>query len=82
MVGLKYDSKLKKDLPEDSQMKTVYKSIKFIVEFHVDVLQQFHLPVNSIFRIHEIINHLRLFKLFNIPNDNINSTFKLERKLG
>ena len=44
MVGLKYN----RDFPVDSQMKTFYTSIKLIVEFHVDMLQQLHLPVDSI----------------------------------
>ena len=35
-------------LPVDSQMKTFYISIKFIVVFHVNMLQQLYLPVNSI----------------------------------
>ena len=34
-------------LPVDSQMKTFYISIKFIVVFHVNMLQQLYLPVNS-----------------------------------
>ena len=42
-VEIKY-----KDLPADSQMKTFYISIKFIVAFHVNMLQQLHLSVNSI----------------------------------
>ena len=36
------------DLPVDSQMETFYISIKCIVAFHVNMLQQIHLPVNSI----------------------------------
>ena len=36
-------------------MKAFYVSIKFIVEFHVNMLQQLHLPVNSINSKHEKI---------------------------
>ena len=44
------------------------------------MLQQLHLPVNSIFA--NTRNYLlKLFNLFNIANNNINSTFKLKRKL-
>ena len=61
-------------------MKAFYISIKFIVEFHVNMLQQLHLPVNSINSKHEKIPSKGL-NLFNIANNNINSTFKLKRKL-
>ena len=37
-----------KDLPVDSQMKTFPISIKCIVAFRVNMLQQLHLQVNSI----------------------------------
>ena len=36
-------------------MKAFYISIKFIVEFHVNMLQQLHLPVTSINSKHEKI---------------------------
>ena len=73
MVGLKYPEY--KELPAHCQMKTFYISVKFIVAFHVNMMPQLHLPVNM--RKH----HLKLFNLFNIAINNINSTFKLERKL-
>ena len=38
-------------LPVDSQMKTFYISINFIVALHVNMLQRLHLPVNSIYLI-------------------------------
>ena len=34
-------------------MKTFYISMKFIIVFHVNMLQQLHLPVNSIICKHE-----------------------------
>ena len=49
-------------------MKTFYISIKFIVAFHVNMLQQLHFPVNSIIFKHEK-NHLKLFNLFNVANN-------------
>ena len=54
MVELKYNT----ELPVDSQMKTFYKSIKFIVAFHVNMLQQHHLPVHSIICKHEKIGNV------------------------
>ena len=75
MVGLEY-----KDFPVDSRMKTIYISIKLIFVFHVNMLQQLYLLINSIICKHEK-NHLKLFNLFNIANNNIISTFKLKRKL-
>ena len=42
-------------LPVDSQMKSFYTSIKFIVVFHVNMLQQIHLPLNSVICKHEKI---------------------------
>ena len=42
-----------KDLLADSQMKTFNILTKFIVAFHVNMLQHFHLPVNSIICKHE-----------------------------
>ena len=50
MVGLKCNEY---KLPADSQMKTFYISIKFIVAFNVDMIQQLHLAVNSIICKHE-----------------------------
>ena len=44
------------------------------------MLQQLHLPGNSINCKHEEIP-LKMFNLFNIANNDINSTFKLKRKL-
>ena len=38
-------------LPVDSQMKTFYISINFIVALHVNMLQRLHLPVNSTYLI-------------------------------
>ena len=76
MVGLKYNL----DFPVDSQMETFYISIKFIVVLHVNMLQQLHLPVNSIIPKHER-NQLKLFNLFNIANNIIKSTSKLKKKL-
>ena len=61
-------------------MKTFYISIKFIVAFHVNILQQLHLPVNSIISKHEKY-HLKLFSLLNIANNNINSIYKLKKRL-
>ena len=55
-------------------------SIKFIVVFYVNMLQQLQLPVNSATSKHEKIPP-KLFNLFNIANNNINSNFKLKRKL-
>ena len=60
-------------------MKTFYISIKFIVVFHVNTLQQLYLPVNSTI-CKQTKYHLNLFNPFNIAN-NINSTLKLKRKL-
>ena len=39
--------------PVDSQMKTSYIPIEFIAAFHVNTLQQLHLPVNSFICKHE-----------------------------
>ena len=50
MVGLKCTEY---KLPADSQMKTFYISIKCIVAFHVNMMQQIHLAVNSIICKHE-----------------------------
>ena len=44
-----------KDLSVDSQMKTFYISIKFIVAFHANMLQQLHHPVKTIICKHEKI---------------------------
>ena len=44
-----------KDLPVDSQMKAFYISMEFIGAFHVNMLQQVHLPENSITGKHEKI---------------------------
>ena len=44
------------------------------------MLQKLHLPGNSINCKHEEIP-LKMFNLFNIANNDINSTFKLKRKL-
>ena len=44
------------------------------------MLQQLHLPVNSIISKHER-NQLKLFNLFNIANNIIKSTSKLKKKL-
>ena len=44
MVGLKYNAKT----CQYSQMKTFYISVKCIVAFHVNMLPQLHLPVNSV----------------------------------
>ena len=44
------------------------------------MLQQLHLPVKLVIRKHEKIPS-KIFNLFNIANNNINSTFKLKRKL-
>ena len=74
MVGLKY-----KDFPLDSQMKTIHISIKFIFMFHVNMLQQLYLPVNSVICKHEK-NRLKRFNPFDIADNNVNSTFKLKRK--
>ena len=63
-------------MPVDSQMKTFYISIECIVAFHVNMLQQLHLPVNSIICKQKKIPS-NLFNLFNIANNNINSTSKL-----
>ena len=49
--------------------------MKFVVAFHVNMLQQIQLPVNSIKSKHEKYL-LKLFDLFNIANNNIISTFK------
>ena len=76
MVGLKYNT----DSPVDSQMETFYISIKFIVVFHVNMLQQLHLQVNSIISKHER-NQLELFNLFNMANNIMKSTSKLKKKL-
>ena len=46
MFGLNYTEY--KGLPIDSQMKTFYISIKFIIVFHVNMMQQIHHTVNSI----------------------------------
>ena len=71
MVGLKYNTKT---------CQTFYISIECIVAFHVNMLQQLHLPVNSIICKQKKIPS-NLFNLFNIANNNINSTSKLKRKL-
>ena len=55
-------------------------AIKLIVVFHVNMLQQLHLPVKLVIRKHEKIPS-KIFNLFNIANNNTNSTFKLKRKL-
>ena len=59
-------------------MKTFYISIKFNVVFHFNMLQQLHLPVNSI--IYKMRKYqLKLFNLFKrATNNNINSIFKLK----
>ena len=51
MVGLKYTEY--KGLPIDSQMKNFHISIKFIIVFHVNMMQQLYHPVNSIICKHE-----------------------------
>ena len=61
-------------------MKTFYISIKFIVAFYVNMLQQLHLPVNSINGKHEKY-HLKFLNLSKLANNNVNSTFELKRKL-
>ena len=48
-----------------------------IVAFHVNMLQQ--LNISSKFKYEKIPS--KAFNLFNIANNNINSTFKLKRKL-
>ena len=58
-----------------------YISIKFIVVFRVNMSQ------NSTFQYIQLFAtmrkyHLRLFNLFEIANNNINTTFKLKAKLG
>ena len=59
-------------------MKTFYISIKFNVVFHFNMLQQLHLPVNSI--ICKMRKYqLKLFNLFKRATyNNINSIFKLK----
>ena len=49
--------------------------MKFVVAFHVNMLQHIQLPVNWINSKHEKYL-LKLFDLFNIANNNIISTFK------
>ena len=44
------------------------------------MLQQLQLPVNSVNGKHEEIPS-KIFNIFNIANNNINSTFKLKIKL-
>ena len=61
-------------------MKTFYISIKFIVVFHVNMLQQLYLPQNSTICKHEKIPS-KTFQPFNIATNNINSTLKLKGKL-
>ena len=51
MVGLNYTEY--KGLPIDIQMKTFYISIKFIIVFHVNMMQQIHHTVNSTICKHE-----------------------------
>ena len=75
MVGLKYN----KDLPVDSQMKTFYISIKCLVAFHVNFAT---IPPPSKFNYLKTRKyHRKLLNLFNMANNNINSTSKLKRKL-
>ena len=68
-----------KGLPVDGRNET-FISVRFFAVFHVNTLQQIHHPANSIICKHEK-NHRKLFNLFNIANNDINSTFKLKRKL-
>ena len=65
---------LYKDLPGNSQMteNLFYIYIKVIVAFHVKMLQQLQLPVNSVNGKHEEY-HREFFNIFNIAN-NITST--------
>ena len=51
MVKLKYTEY--KELPVESQMKNFCISIKSVTAFHVNMVQQLHLPVNSIICKHE-----------------------------
>ena len=62
-------------------MKTVYTSIKFIVASHLNMLQLLHLPANSVIK-NVRKYHPNIFNLFNMANNNINSTFKRKRKLA
>ena len=62
-------------------MKTVYTSIKFIVASHLNMLQLLHLPENSVIK-NVRKYHSKIFNLFNMANNNINSTFKRKRKLA
>ena len=70
-----------KDLPVDSQIKTFYISIKFIAVFHVKISPQLRFSVNSIICKHEKILN-KPFQPIWYSQYNINSTFKLKRKLG
>ena len=55
-------------------------SIKFIVVFHVNMLQQLYIPVYSSICKHDKY-HLKLFNSCNIANNNVNSTLKVKGKL-
>ena len=65
-------------MPVDSQMKPFYISIKFIVVFHVEMLQQLHLPINSTLQTWE-----KLFETFQplwYSQKQHQINFKLKRK--
>ena len=68
-------------LPVDSQMKTFYISIKFIVAFHVNMLQQLHLPVNSIICKHEKILSITFQRVFPARGQLWNKNSQMKKSL-